>query len=146
MQKLAVTLNSKQLMLMATRLHASYQNVTWPVVYMRWPKEIIGISLTLYIRNPSAYRDITKKSTFLSRLLYLTFVHVSSFTNTRNNFRNDRLNKERKSKFKYTFMSNEGLYEVLYSMRCLFKRIPKLRTKALSCKWAPVYRNGCYIL
>lgn len=27
---------------------------------MRWPKEVISMSLTLYNRNPSAYRDITK--------------------------------------------------------------------------------------
>lgn len=28
---------------------------------MRWPKETICMALTLYNRNPSAYRDITKK-------------------------------------------------------------------------------------
>lgn len=27
---------------------------------MRWPKEVICMALTLYNRNPSAYRDITK--------------------------------------------------------------------------------------
>lgn len=57
LKKIAPNLNSNQLMLIATQMKSSECT---SASGMRWPKEVISMSLTLYNRNPSAYRDITK--------------------------------------------------------------------------------------
>jgi len=57
LKKIAPNLSQNQLTLIASQIEASECKTSKG---MRWPKEVICMTLTLYNRNPSAYRDITK--------------------------------------------------------------------------------------
>lgn len=57
LKQLAPQLNQNQLMLIATQIKSSECQHNKG---MRWPKDVICMAITLYNRNPSAYRDITK--------------------------------------------------------------------------------------
>lgn len=57
LRKIAPHLNDNQILLMSAQIKSSEcKNPKG----MRWPKEIISMTLTLYNRNPSAYKDLVK--------------------------------------------------------------------------------------
>ncbi|KAL3886345.1 hypothetical protein ACJMK2_026344 [Sinanodonta woodiana] len=57
LRNIAPNLTENQLTLLCSQIMASnLQNSKG----MRWPREVIGMAITLYNRNPSAYRDVTK--------------------------------------------------------------------------------------
>jgi hypothetical protein len=57
LEKIAPNLKENQLKLIAAQIKSSNCK---SLKSMRWPKEVICMSLTLYNRNPSAYRELTK--------------------------------------------------------------------------------------
>lgn len=57
LRKIAPNMTDNQITLIAAQIESSQCKNSKG---MRWPKEVICMALTLYNRNPSAYRDITK--------------------------------------------------------------------------------------
>ncbi|VDI04296.1 Hypothetical predicted protein [Mytilus galloprovincialis] len=57
LRKIAPNLSENQILLITSQIESSSHNHSKGV---RWPKEIICMALTIYNRNPSAYKDITR--------------------------------------------------------------------------------------
>ena len=59
LRKIAPNLNKNQITLITSQIMSS-NSTSKHSKGVRWPKEVICMALTLYNRNPSAYKDITK--------------------------------------------------------------------------------------